>query len=73
MRMGNPYENKTRTEKPNSKVTFTTVSPAPTSGRSSVSKECRSKSPGLNSFGDCSPLFLWLEGRELTGGVEGSM
>jgi hypothetical protein len=44
----------------------------PTSGSNSVSKECRSKSPGLNSFGESSPFFLWLEALELTGGVVGS-
>jgi hypothetical protein len=44
----------------------------PTSGSNSVSKECRSKSPGLNSFEESSPFFLWLDGLELTGGVVGS-
>jgi hypothetical protein len=44
----------------------------PTSGSNSVSKECRSKRPGLNSFEESSPFFLWLDGLELTGGVVGS-
>lgn len=38
-----------------------------------MSKEWRSKIPGLSSLGDTSsPFFLWLEDREVKGGVSGS-